>query len=107
MGPPTHPAPIDSYHPIGDNRYSQILYRSRHLQQCAAQEREAVRAWGPQVGRRYVERLGTVRTAEKLDDLFTFQQLHFHPLTGDRAGQYACSLTGAWRIILTSPEETT
>ena len=85
----------------------EIRYRSRHLQECASQEKEAIKAWGPEVGRRYVERLGTVRTAEKLADLYSFQQLRFHPLKANLASYYSITLTGRWRIIVTSPDETT
>jgi len=76
-----------------------LLYRTKHLQQCASEDKEAMRTWGPQVGTR--------RATENVAGLYELHQLRFHPLKGDRANQFSITLTGAWRIILTTPDETT
>ncbi len=36
---------------------------------------------------------------ERLDQLYHFPGFHFHPLRGDRAGQYAITLQGPWRLV--------
>lgn len=69
--------------------------------------RRAIRAWGPVVGTRYVDRLSILRGAPSLAELFNVQSLRFHQLTGDRSGQYAVSLTGQVRLIVTIANETT
>ena len=38
--------------------------------------------------------------------LFDIASLRLHPLTGDRQGQYALTLTGRWRLILTVAGDT-
>jgi plasmid maintenance system killer protein len=37
---------------------------------------------------------------DRLDDLHLIRALDFHPLTGDRDGQYSVRLTGRMRLIL-------
>lgn len=79
----------------------QLHFKSRGLQRAFEQEREAIREWGPQVGPRYQERVKLIQAAASLNDLFAITYLHLHPLTGDRQGQYAITLSGRWRLILT------
>ena len=40
-----------------------------------------------------------------LDDLDRFQFLSFHPLRGNREGQFAAKLTGKWRLIVEPGED--
>lgn len=83
----------------------EVEFRSRRLRERYEQSTEAVRAWGPDVGRRYVLRVNALRAAERMQDLFNLRALDMHPLTGDRAGQFAIRLTGRMRLILTSDGE--
>ena len=39
--------------------------------------------------------------ADRIQDLYQVRAFDLHPLTGDRAGQYAMRLTGQMRLILT------
>lgn len=75
---------------------SERRYRSRT---------EAIRAWGPVVGGRYLERIDILRGAPALAELYQVPSLRFHRLTGDRAGQYAVNLTGQTRLILTLQDD--
>lgn len=79
----------------------EVRFRNRQLQRAYEQERTAIREYGPQVGPRYQERVNVILNAASLNDLFALPSLHLHPLTGDREGQYAMSLTGRMRLILT------
>lgn len=38
--------------------------------------------------------------ADDFRDLFAFASLRLHPLTGERQGQYAMTLVGRWRLIV-------
>jgi proteic killer suppression protein len=67
---------------------------------------EAIRAWGPDVGRRYILRVGDLMDAASLQDLYAMRQLDLHPLTGDRRGQLAIRLTGQVRLIFSMDGET-
>ncbi len=79
----------------------EVEFRSRRLRQRYEESAEAIRAWGPDVGRRYVLRINALRAAERMQDLFGLRALDLHPLTGD-GGQYAVRLTGRMRLILTT-----
>lgn len=78
----------------------QVRFRTRQLERCAAELNSAARAWGPRVGRRYVERVQLLQEAPSLDELFAVRTLGFHPLRGDRRGQFALRLTGRMRLIV-------
>ena len=82
-----------------------VLFRGRRLQRCFEDSRTAAREWGPVVGARYIERIHQMVTAGRLADLFALRALDFHPLAGDRAGQYAMRLSGRMRLIVTIPED--
>ena len=78
----------------------EIRFRSRRLERAYRTADRAAREWGPEVGRRYVQRIEALRAAERLDDLFAIRALDLHPLRGDRRGQYAIRLTGVLRLIV-------
>ncbi|GMU41885.1 MAG: hypothetical protein AMXMBFR23_27510 [Chloroflexota bacterium] len=78
-----------------------IEFRSRRLRVRYEESAEAIRAWGPEVGRRYVQRIDALHAADRVQDLYEIRALDFHRLTGDRDGQFALRLTGQMRLILT------
>ena len=78
-----------------------VEFRSRRLRQRYEQGDEAIRAWGPDVGRHYIQRVMALVTAETMQDLFAVRAFNLHPLTGDLAGQHAMRLNGQMRLILT------
>ena len=41
----------------------------------------------------------------RVEDLYQLVPLRFHPLTGDRRGQYALRLTGQMRMIVAIEDE--
>ena len=43
---------------------------------------------------------------KSFDDLSKIPQLKFHPLTGNRKGEFAISLTGFYRLIITNDGDT-
>ncbi len=78
-----------------------IRFRTRKLEKCYLSVREGSRAWGDEVARRYIQRVDVLKAIEQLDDLVTLPQLRFHPLAGNRKGQYAINITGFMRLIFT------
>ena len=82
-----------------------VRFRNRQLQRCFEREDQAIRRWGPDVGPRYVERVNFILGLETWDDLDRFQFLSFHPLRGNREGQFAAKLTGRWRLIVEPGED--
>jgi toxin HigB-1 len=79
----------------------EVRFATRQLERRYRNRVEAIRAWGPVVGARYVERVGFLTRANSLADLYDARFLRFHTLVGDRAGQYALNLTGQMRLIVT------
>jgi plasmid maintenance system killer protein len=45
--------------------------------------------------------MATIRNVSEFSKLFDMASLRLHPLTGDRQGFYALTLSGRWRLILT------
>ena len=86
-----------------------VAFRTRRLERCFAQESLAVRTWGPYVGRRYVERVNILMQVRDFDELADIPPLRFHPLSGERADQYAIRLTGQIRLVfaITGPNTIT
>ncbi len=83
----------------------EVRFRTRQLQRRYEQSAEAIRRWGPEVGRRYVHRINNLIDAATIRDVYTMRQLDLHPLTGDRRGQIAIRLTGQMRLVLTLDDE--
>ena len=61
---------------------------------------EATRLYGVPVGRKYIQRLAIIRAVEEFSHLYGHRTLRLHPLLGDRAGQFAMTLTGNFRLII-------
>lgn len=51
--------------------------------------------------------LAFIAAAGSLDDLATPPNFGFHPLSGDRDGYYAMTVTRNWRLTFTTIDETT
>ena len=83
-----------------------VVFRNRSLERCFVSLNEANQTWGQDVGRRYIQRVALLLDAGRFDDLFTAATLHLHPLSGDRRGQYAMTLQGRWRLIVTVERDT-
>ena len=61
---------------------------------------EATRLFGVPIGRKYIQRLAVLRATEKFSHLYGHRALRLHPLRGSRAGQYALTLTGNYRLVI-------
>ncbi len=61
---------------------------------------EASRLFGIPIGRKYIQRLAVLRATDNFAQLYGHRSLRLHPLKGDRAGQYAMTLTGNYRLII-------
>lgn len=82
-----------------------VAFRNHRLERYE-RGAEAIRAWGDEVGRRYVQRIGAIMAASSLADLYAVRAFDLHPLRADRAGQFALRLTGQMRLIVTVDEST-
>ena len=77
-----------------------IEFANNPLARRFQDESLAERAWSGKVARRYIMRVSLIQNTQEFDHLFTFPELHLHPLTGDRQGEWAITLQGRWRLII-------
>jgi proteic killer suppression protein len=79
----------------------EVRFRTKQLEDCYLQSAKAARAFGPEVGRRYIGRINLIKAAPDLDTLKNLPGLRCHPLHGDRKGQWAATLIDRVRLIFT------
>lgn len=83
----------------------QVNFKTNKLRKQYEVGTEAVKAYGPEVGRKYVQRIGIIRQTATLTELQFLPGLRCHALKGDRQGQWAVNLTGFVRLIFTFEDE--
>lgn len=82
-----------------------IELASHRLVDASVSLSEASRLFGVPIGRKYIQRLAILRATDKFAQLYGHRALRLHPLKGNRAGQYAITLTGNYRLIIERVEE--
>ena len=75
-------------------------FSSSSLRRAFESKEEAIRCFGEARGKKYVMNLLLVKRSKTMADLYRIPQLRFHPLKGDRKGEFSVALTGNWRIVL-------
>ena len=83
----------------------EIEFSSNRLAKASLSLSEASRLFGVPVGRKYIQRLTVLRATETFTQLYGHRALRFHPLKGDRAGQYSMALTGNYRLVVEKVKE--
>lgn len=78
-----------------------IRFRTRTLQRQYANSSEALKAYGKDVGRKYIQRVNIIKKVRNIEELIQIRALRCHPLKGNREGQWALKLTGFYRLIFT------
>jgi len=79
----------------------EVTFRTRKLELQYRVSDQAIRAYGAQVGRRYIGRINIIKQTKDIDELMNLPALKCHSLKGNRAGEYAIKLTGFYRLIFT------
>ena len=77
-----------------------IAFATHQLARASTSLSEATRLFGVPIGRKYIQRLAVLRAADKFNQLRGHRALRLHPLTGNRTGQHAVTLTGNHRLIV-------
>ena len=78
-----------------------VTFRTKRLERCYVKHQVAVRDFGKDVARRYIERINIIKQTASLEELAQLRALRYHPLRGNRAGYHAVKLTGFMRLIFT------
>jgi len=83
----------------------ELEFASNHLFNASVNLSEASHLFGIPIGRKYIQRLAVLRATDKFSQLYGHTALRLHPLKGTRAGQYAITLTGNYRLIIEKVNE--
>ena len=78
----------------------EIDFAAARLLRASRSLSEATRLYGVPIGRKYIQRLAVIRAVDEFSQLYGLRALRLHPLSGNRAGQYAVTLTGNYRLII-------
>lgn len=79
----------------------EIRFRTRKLEKQYVRHREAEKAYGKDVARKYLQRVNIIKAAKDIKELSQLPGLRCHELKGSREGQWAMNLTGFYRLIFT------
>ena len=79
----------------------EVYFRTRKLQKQYEKSREAEKAYGRDVARKYIQRINIIKQARDINELCALSGLRCHSLKGDRQGQWTVKLTGYYRLIFT------
>lgn len=78
-----------------------VTFRKKNLRKRYENSAEAMKVYGDEVGRRYIQRVNILKNSADKAAVMAQRPLRCHPLTGDRKGQYAITLINRWRLIVT------
>jgi len=79
----------------------EVIFRTRKLEKEYREHNKGVKAYGPEVARKYIQRIDIIKQVRDIDELMNLPALGCHPLKGNRHGQYTVKLTGFYRLIFT------
>jgi len=75
-----------------------IEFSTKKLAKQCSSRKAMVGKWGPKMSKILMRRLDDIDAAECLEDLRNVPG-RYHELTGDRAGEFAASLGGQYRLL--------
>ena len=76
----------------------EILFANSQIEKLCTSPERAVKKYGARCARILLDRMRHMRLAENIREL-SQQSGHFHALTGERKGQWACNLLGGLRLV--------
>lgn len=82
-------------------RSLEIQFRTNSLRKRYQFSNLAFKAYGVQIGRKYIQRINIIKQAKNIEELKSIRTLRCHPLKGDRKGEWAIKLTGFYRLLFT------
>jgi proteic killer suppression protein len=78
----------------------EIAFRTRKLEREYREYVKAVKSYGPEVARRYIQRINIIKQVQDIEELKSLPALRCHSLRGNYRGEYAITLTGFYRLII-------
>jgi proteic killer suppression protein len=77
-----------------------VVFGDRQLDRAYREHSRAVRAWGPDVAKKFLMRVEALYAATDFSEIRGMAALRAHPLKGERAGLWALDLTATWRLLV-------
>jgi proteic killer suppression protein len=90
-------------HALHDGQWTSKAFRHKGLRRFA----ETGNVKGVTESYRLRRMLSYIALARSFDEFFVPPNFGFHPLTGDRKGTYAMTITRNWRLTFTKVDEQT
>jgi plasmid maintenance system killer protein len=84
-----------------------ITFINKKLAKLLSTEKELIRTYGPDNGRRIARRLQNIADAANLAELAKIPQTRVHELSGDRDEQISVDVKHPYRLLLASDHEQT
>lgn len=78
----------------------EIRYKTKKLEKICTDASIARKEKGAEMAKKIFQRIAEIRAAENLAEMLRFKYGRFHPLSGDRQGQYAMDLVQPHRLVL-------
>lgn len=82
-----------------------LLYQTSEVAKVCTNNREATRLLGEVCVKYLKRRIKQIESAASIEDLFQGPG-KWHPLKGDRKGEFAASLQGGWRLVASFDNQT-
>ena len=79
----------------------ELSFKTKKLQRSYEESAQAVRQWGPDVGRKYIIRINELYAAKDFQEAYRVRSMRLHPLKGSKRGELSIYLTDKWRLIVT------
>lgn len=79
----------------------EITFKTNALQKQFEKSSEAFKAYGNQIGRKYIQRINIIKQSKNINELQSIPSLKCHQLKGERKGEWAIKLSGFFRLIFT------
>lgn len=76
-----------------------VQFSTKKLQKEYEDGSKAAKAYGQQVGRKFIERVNIIKSTQNIDTLKQLPGLNCHPLKGNLKGLWAITLTGFYRLL--------
>lgn len=79
----------------------EVTFKNNTLKKQFIESENALKAYGRQVGRKYIERINIIKKTKSISELKSIKALKCHELKGNKKGEWSIKLTGYMRLIFT------
>lgn len=85
----------------------EISFKNKKLAKLLSSEKDTLRKYGPENGRRILLRISQLAAVENLQELASFPQIRLHELTGNRNEQLSIDVKHPYRLLVVPNHEET